>query len=40
VEVTGATVVSATGILELASCPGATPVSLTVQPGSGVRDSC
>lgn len=40
VVVTGATVVSATGILELASCPGATQVSLTVQPGTGVSSGC
>lgn len=40
VAVTGAKVVSAAGILELASCPGATQVSLTVQPGSGVRSGC
>jgi endoglycosylceramidase len=40
VVVTGATVLSATGILELASCPGATQVSLTVQPGTGVSSGC
>jgi hypothetical protein len=40
VVVTGATVLSATGILQLASCPGATQVSLTVQPGTGVSSGC
>jgi hypothetical protein len=33
-------VVSAGGVLTLASCPGATTVSVTVQPGSGAAGSC
>jgi endoglycosylceramidase len=40
VAVTGAQVVSAAGVLELASCPGATQVTLTVKPGSGVQNGC
>ena len=40
VTAAGARMVSAAGVLELASCPGASNVSLTVQPGSGVRDGC
>jgi hypothetical protein len=40
VVVSGAKVVSEGGILTLASCPGATKVTLTVQPGSGVTNGC
>jgi endoglycosylceramidase len=40
VVVSGAKVVSEGGILTLASCPGATKVMLTVQPGSGVTNRC
>ena len=41
VVVTGAKVVaSVAGQLEVASCSGATKVTLTVQPGSGVTNGC
>lgn len=40
VTVTGGSVVSAGGVLEVASCPGATSVSVTVSPGSGTSGSC
>lgn len=40
VTATGARVVSAGRVLTLASCPGATTVSVTVQPGSGTAGSC
>jgi endoglycosylceramidase len=40
VVVSGASVVSATGVLELASCPGDTSVTVTVKPGSGLQNSC
>ncbi|HEX6451315.1 MAG TPA: cellulase family glycosylhydrolase [Trebonia sp.] len=40
VTATGARVVSAGGVLTLASCPGATTVSVTVQPGSATAGSC
>jgi endoglycosylceramidase len=40
VVVSGARVVSAAGILDLASCPGAVGVSVTVEPGSGTQDGC
>ncbi len=38
--VTGGRVVSASGVLEVASCPGATSVTVTVSPGSGTSGSC
>ena len=40
VTAAGARVVSAGGVLTLASCPGATTVSVTVQPGSGTTGTC
>jgi endoglycosylceramidase len=40
VTVNGARVLSAGSILRLASCPGATDVTLTVSRGAGVRSSC
>lgn len=41
VTVTGALIASATGpLLQIASCPGADTVQVTVTPGSGVRDGC
>jgi endoglycosylceramidase len=40
VVVSGAHVVSATSTLDLVSCPGATQVTVTVQPGSGIQDGC
>lgn len=40
VAVTGGKVVSAGGVLEVASCSGATSVSVTVSPGSGTSGSC
>lgn len=38
--VTGAKVVSAGGVLDIASCPGTTSVTVTVEPGSGTSGSC
>jgi endoglycosylceramidase len=40
VSVSGGTVVSEGGILDVASCPGAATVSVTVQPGSGTTGGC
>jgi endoglycosylceramidase len=40
VTATGASVVSAGSVLTLASCPGATSVTVTVQPGSGTSGTC
>jgi endoglycosylceramidase len=40
VDVSGGTVVSSGGILDVASCPGATTVTVTVQPGSGTTSTC
>ncbi len=40
VDVSGGTVVSEGGILDIASCPAATTVTVTVQPGSGTTGSC
>ena len=40
VDVSGGTVVSAGGVLDIASCPGASTVTVTVQPGSGTTGSC
>jgi endoglycosylceramidase len=40
VTVSGGRVVSTGGILDIASCPGAATVSVTVQPGSGTSGSC
>jgi len=40
VVLTGAKEVSSGGLLDLASCPGATQVTVTVQPGSGVQNGC
>lgn len=40
VTAAGAKVVSAGGVLTLASCPGATSVSVTVRPGSGTVSGC
>jgi endoglycosylceramidase len=40
VAVSGGTVVSAGGILDIASCPGATTVTVSVQPGSGTTAGC
>jgi endoglycosylceramidase len=40
VSVSGGTVVSAGGVLDVASCPGATTVTVTVQPGSGTTGTC
>ncbi len=40
VVVSGAKVVSEGGTLTLASCSGATKVTLTVEPGSGVTNGC
>jgi endoglycosylceramidase len=38
--VTGGRVVSAGGVLQVASCPGAASVTVTVSPGSGTSGSC
>ena len=40
VAVSGGTVVSKGGVLQVASCPGATSVTVTVSPGSGTSGSC
>jgi len=40
VTVAGGTVVSAGGVLQVASCPGATSVTVTVASGSGSSGSC
>ena len=40
VTVSGGTVVSTGGVLEVASCSGATSVTVTVSPGSGTSGSC
>ena len=40
VTVTGGQVVSTGSVLTLASCAGATTVTVTVSPGSGVHNSC
>ena len=40
VTVSGGTVASTGGVLDIASCPGAATVSVTVQPGSGTTGSC
>jgi endoglycosylceramidase len=40
VAVAGGTVVSKGGVLQVASCPGATSVTVTVSPGSGTSRSC
>ena len=40
VDVSGGTVVSEGGILDVESCSGATSVTVTVQPGSGTTGSC
>ncbi|MGD0556144.1 MAG: cellulase family glycosylhydrolase [Streptosporangiaceae bacterium] len=40
VSVTGGEVVSTGGVLEVASCSGATSVSVTVSPGTGTSGSC
>ena len=40
VAVAGGTVVSRGGVLQVASCPGATSVTVTVSPGSGTSGSC
>ena len=40
VTVSGGRVVSGGGALQVASCPGATDVTVTVAPGSGTEDSC
>jgi endoglycosylceramidase len=40
VTVSGGTVAATGGILDIASCPGATTISVTVQPGSGTTGSC
>ena len=40
VAVTGGTVVSAGSVLQVASCPGAVTVTVTVSPGSGSSGSC
>ncbi len=40
VTVAGGTAVSAGGVLQVASCPGATSVTVTVAPGSGSSGSC
>jgi endoglycosylceramidase len=40
VTVTGGKVVSAGGVLQVASCSGATTVTVTVAPGSGTQGSC
>jgi endoglycosylceramidase len=40
VAVTGGRVVSASGVLQVASCSGATSVTVTVSPGSGTSGTC
>ena len=40
VAVAGGTVLSRGGVLQVASCPGATSVTVTVSPGSGTSGSC
>jgi endoglycosylceramidase len=40
VTVVGGTVVSTGGVLQVASCPGAASVTVTVSPGSGSSGSC
>jgi endoglycosylceramidase len=40
VAVAGGTVVSTGGVLQVASCPGAATVTVTVSPGSGSSGSC
>ena len=40
VAVSGGTVVSTGGVLQVASCRGATSVTVTVSPGSGTSGSC
>jgi endoglycosylceramidase len=40
VAVAGGTVVSSGSVLQVASCPGATSVTVTVSPGSGTSGSC
>lgn len=40
VAVAGGAVVSTGGVLQVASCPGATNVTVTVSPGSGTSGSC
>ena len=40
VAVVGGSVVSKGGVLQVASCPGATSVTVTVSPGSGTSGSC
>jgi endoglycosylceramidase len=40
VEVSGGKVTTSAGVLTVASCPGATTVSVTVKPGSGTTGSC
>jgi endoglycosylceramidase len=40
VTVSGGKVAATGGVLDIASCPGAATVSVTVQPGSGTTGSC
>ena len=40
VTVAGGTAVSTGGVLQVASCPGAATVTVTVSPGSGSSGSC
>ena len=40
VDVSGGTVASSGGILDIESCPGSTSVTVTVQPGSGTTSGC
>jgi endoglycosylceramidase len=40
VNVSGGKAVSAGGVLDVASCPGAATVTVTVQPGSGTTGTC
>jgi endoglycosylceramidase len=40
VAVSGGRVVSTGGVLQVASCPGAAGVTVTVSPGSGTSGSC
>jgi endoglycosylceramidase len=40
VEVSGGKVTASAGVLTVASCPGATTVTVTVKPGSGTTGSC
>jgi endoglycosylceramidase len=40
VNVSGGTVVSAGGVLDIASCPGAAAVTVSVEPGSGTTGGC